>query len=126
MSMFFNGWDDGYPQYTAEERVRREADAITQDDARLAKHLRQFHVSEPIVSRVLRLNPSGTRQEGQMLRGWHYKRFESPYPWADCISKGGFLRRYGREAFAKIPANAMIKRGRRVWVRATYVKAMPR
>lgn len=80
------------------------------------RHLRARGVSEAILERVIRLNPNPV--EGERLRGLHLTAMESREMfWLyDCIGKGEFLRRYGRDAFARVPRQHLRKRGRRVYV----------
>lgn len=71
-------------------------------------------MSENVRARIRRLNPNP--QEGEMIRGWHptrpvYLRCER-----DEISKGHFLRKYGRAAFEALPRYCIRKEGRRVFL----------
>lgn len=77
------------------------------------------HVGPEIIERVVRMNPGAI--EGDLLRGIHYKRRDDPQWWIDCIGKGAFLRRFGRVAFDTLDPRAILKRGRRVYIRYAYV-----
>lgn len=80
-------------------------------------NLRAAHVSPAIIERVLRLNPNP--ESGTKLRGIHYKDAAHSYRFARFVSKGRFIRRYGREAFERIPTRELHKDGRRIYVSAT-------
>jgi hypothetical protein len=74
-------------------------------------------VGSAIIERVARLNPDP--QPAQRLRGIHFTSHErANLFWRiGAIGKGEFLRRYGRERFAKLGPADLIKRGRRIYVR---------
>lgn len=76
--------------------------------------LREQNISPAIIERVLRLNPNPRR--GYLLRGIHYKNYDSPRFTMDCTTKGEVLRRFGRDVFDRIPKDRWIRRGRRIWV----------
>lgn len=77
--------------------------------------LRQRHVGEEIIRRVLRLNRSWSWRGSQPLRGFHRK----PGRWwglpRGLAQKGEIIRREGREVWALIPRGRWVKDGRRVW-----------
>jgi hypothetical protein len=73
--------------------------------------LRRRHVAPAIIERVLRLNPN--HEPGERLRGIHYKR--DPRWQSDWWSRGDVIRRFGREAIARLPAWAVRKDGKRVY-----------
>jgi hypothetical protein len=81
----------------------------------LEQRLRARKVGEAIIERVLRLNPEP--RVGVRLRGLHYKEGAAWGLPRGLIQKGEVLRRYGREAWARIPRERWVKDGRRVWVR---------
>lgn len=77
-------------------------------------------VSAEIIDRIIRLNP--VLVEGQLLRGWHQKRFYDPRVWRhEYVGKGEFLRQFGREAFDRVRKRDILKRGRRVFVNRAAV-----
>ncbi|RAK52118.1 hypothetical protein [Phenylobacterium deserti] len=84
----------------------------------LEAHLRRMKVGPAVAERVLRLNPDP--QEGERLRGLHYKRADDPRFWFFMISKGQFIRERGRAAYAALPRQAIYKQGRREFVRSVY------
>lgn len=73
------------------------------------------HVAPAIIERVLRL--SEPYPEGVLLRGFHYKRtIRDLRLTRDCTTKGDFVRRYGRDAWDRVPASGKFRQGRRQYV----------
>lgn len=87
-------------------------DAMRTRAIRVADMLARRHVSPEIIDRVLRLNPNP--QEGVRLRGLH--RYSSPCWEYDWVSKGAFVREFGREAWSAMPIEEIRKRGKRAFV----------
>lgn len=77
-----------------------------------------------VIRRIVRLNPHGV-PPGQMPRGWHPKRTtwycEMLYA---HMSKGNFVRKYGREEWDHVPKYLIIKDGRRAYVALRYVVSL--
>lgn len=77
---------------------------------------RDLHVHPDIIARVRWLNPDLRADTGMPVRGWHRK----PGRWwglpRGLIQKGEFIRLRGRAAFDRLPKDALVKNGRRVWV----------
>jgi hypothetical protein len=76
-------------------------------------------VSPDIIDRVVRLNPNPV--EGDRMRGIHYKCQDDPRVWFGAVGKGEFIRRFGRAAFQALNSTAILKRGRRVYIRRAYL-----
>lgn len=76
-------------------------------------------LSPDIIDRVVRLNP--VLVEGMHLRGLYQRRFFDPHIWDGYVGKGEFLRRFGRAAFEALDPRAILKRGRRVYIRYASV-----
>lgn len=103
-SMEAKSWDADVVRAWLVDRERRE----------LEHSLRARKVSEAIIERILRLNLEP--RPGERLRGLHYK---DGWFWGlprGLIQKGAVLRRYGYEAWERIPRASWVKNGRRVWV----------
>lgn len=83
---------------------------------RAVQEMRRQHVSQEIIDRVIRLNPNP--KEGEWLRGWHRQSDERwRLFWSSgAIRRRDFVRLYGKEKFAALPKDCLIKRGRRVYV----------
>jgi hypothetical protein len=81
--------------------------------AEVVARLRQRGVGPEVIARVERLNPAP--QEGEALRGLHFKRFGDPRPCLNVCGKGEFVRRFGREAWEAIPRDRLLRRGRRAY-----------
>lgn len=75
-------------------------------------------VSPAIIERVVRLNPD--HEPGSVLRGIHYSNTGDPRWTCGATTKGDFIRKYGRSAFESFLTAALIKRGRRVYIRRQY------
>lgn len=71
-------------------------------------------MDENVRARIRRLNPNP--QQGDRLRGWHPTRAVYLRCDRDEISKGHFLRKYGRAAFEALPMRLIRKEGRRVFL----------
>jgi hypothetical protein len=78
--------------------------------------LAQRNVSPDIIDRVIRVNTH--LREGERLLGIHYTSMRDGEPvWrGGLVRKGEFLRRYGRQAWARLPKRSITKRGRREYV----------
>lgn len=98
------------PQWAERERQRENVRRMVESD------LRRMHVHPDIIARVLRLNPNP--MHGDRLRGIHYKDGAHGYRFARFMSKGRFIRRYGREAFERIPPRELHKDGKRAYIAA--------
>lgn len=77
--------------------------------------MRERGIGEAVRARVLRLNPNP--RDGEILRGWH------PAPTAarfclynDVVSKRAFIRKHGRDAWDRLPRDAIHRDGRRAYV----------
>lgn len=80
--------------------------------------------TENVRLRIKRLNPRGV-PPGQRSRGWHPKKTAWYYEFLLAhVSRGNFIREYGREAWAEIPPNLIIKDGRRMYVALRHVRGL--
>lgn len=93
----------------------RDLVTINMDLVELISDLEKHKVAPEIIERVRRLNPNF--RFGVLPRGIHYKEGRRGVFFAGLIQKGEVLRREGREFWARIPREAWVKRGRRVFVR---------
>lgn len=75
----------------------------------------EFHVHPDIIARVRRLNPN--LRPGQLARGLHRKEGRWWGYMQGHMQRCEFIRRFGREAFDRLAADRIVKRGRRIWVR---------
>lgn len=81
----------------------------------LEERLRSRGVGRAIIDRVLRLNPNP--REGQRLRGIHFKQtYRVRRFFMDFVSKGEFIRQYGRPVWDRIPMAYIEKDGKRSYV----------
>lgn len=88
----------------------------------LAQRLVDLRCKSRVYDRVMRLNPNGC-PEGSIPRGmerghdgyWHYGF------WNGHLSKGRFIRRFGRAAWEAMPNGCKIKNGRRQFVSRVVV-----
>jgi hypothetical protein len=82
----------------------------------LERLLRAHKISPDTIDRVLRLNAAYDYAEGVRVRGIHYSKTDDPRLWGDWETKGGFIRRYGREAWDRLDPTRIRKQGRRKYV----------
>lgn len=92
---------------------------MTTIDLELLIKLRR--IGPTVAARMRRLNPEPTL--AQQLRGIRYKRTARDwYVITGAMSRGRFIRRFGREAWGRLPASAIWKDGRRKFVSLTAVE----
>lgn len=83
--------------------------------ATLIAHLREQNVGEAIIERIVRLNP--VLERGKMLRGYHRTPTAQLMFWTrGFVSRTRFCRRYGREAWDRIPPGCFVKHGKRKYL----------
>lgn len=68
--------------------------------------------TQNVRERIQRLNPNGPA-DGVMIRGYHPTNDSWFWMCRDVMRKGRFIKRFGREAWAKLPRQAIVKTGRR-------------
>jgi hypothetical protein len=66
-------------------------------------------------ARILRFQPT-LPENGARLRGWRPTQFNDLQFMRGDTTRGAFIRKHGRDAWASLPAGAIRKMGRRQYV----------
>jgi hypothetical protein len=88
----------------------------------LLKLFERRKVGPAVRERILKFYPTGHAPDGERLRGWH------PAPtlhnvafYRDVMGKRAFISKFGRAAWAAMPAYSKLKDGRRQYVHRSAV-----
>lgn len=82
----------------------------------LHAELRRRTSNPHVIERIMRLNPEGVR-EGAVPRGWRDgDRRRRDMVYSASIPRGRVIRKHGRERWEGLPAEHIVRRGRRQWV----------
>lgn len=76
--------------------------------------MKQRDIGQAVISRVVRLNP--TYHEGCRIRGAHGLTSKSYRSMRGDVSKGTVIRKFGRQAWDRMPPDCVIKEGKRAYI----------
>lgn len=83
--------------------------------------MKERGIGERVRARIRRLNPD--LQLGQRIRGWNPAfTMKATFWYRDVMGKGKFIRTYGRDAWGRLPPQAISKMGKRCMVAMTAVE----